>query len=277
MQAFLSLALGDDELDDSEDGESKEEEPSEGNAVEDGGDSEEDGAVEGPRVLGDVSLAKRPERAYPRTLPELGTHFGVPHLPSLVAFFLYDQTHSEPLPDGSPTPPCPPLQHIKVYHSAAATFYAPSDISGIGGMRRERIRATPSWFNGPPRYDCVFAENDSTVEGFRGLHAARVKTFFSFECGGVEYPCALIQWYSPVADEPDDLTGLWVVEPDFDNDNQPFYGVIHLDSILRLAHLIPDFGDAVLPPDFLQSQSLDAFKTYYVNKYADHHAHEIAF
>ncbi|PSR76461.1 hypothetical protein PHLCEN_2v8436 [Hermanssonia centrifuga] len=277
MQAFLSLALGDDELDDSEDGESKEEQPSEGNAVEDGGDSEEDGAMEGPRVLGDVSLAKRPERAYPRTLPELGTHFGVPHLPSLVAFFLYDQTHSEPLPDGSPTPPCPPLQHIKVYHSAAATFYAPSDISGIGGMRRERIRATPSWFNGPARYDCVFAENDSTVEGFRGLHAARVRMFFSFECGGVEYPCALIHWYSPVADEPDDLTGLWVVEPDFDADNQPFYGVIHLDSIMRLAHLIPDFGDVVLPPDFHPSQSLDAFKTYYVNKYADHHAHEIAF
>ncbi|THG94259.1 hypothetical protein EW026_g7178 [Hermanssonia centrifuga] len=278
MQAFLSLALGDDELDSDEleDGEFEEEQPN-GNAIEDGGDPEDDGAVEGPKVLGDVSLAKRPERAYPRTLPELGTCFGVPHLPSLVASFLYDQTHNEPLPDGSPTPPCPPLQHLNVYHSAAATFYAPSDISGIGGMRRERIRATPSWFNGPARYDCVFAENDSTVEGFRGLHAARVQTFFSFECGGVEYPCALIHWYSPVADEPDELTGLWVVEPDFDTDNRPFYGVIHLDSILRLAHLIPVFGDAVIPPDFQQSQSLDAFKTYYVNKYADHHAHEIAF
>ncbi len=144
-------------------------------------------------------------------------------------------------------------------------------------MRCERIRATPLWLKGPARYDRVFAENNSTVEGFRGLHAARVRTFLSFKSGGVEYPCALIQWFSPVADEPDELTGLWVVEPDFDGDNRPFYGVIHLDSILRLAHLIPVFGNAILPPDFHQSQSLDAFKTYYVNKYADHHAHEIAF
>ncbi len=61
MQAFLSLALGDDELDSDEleDGEFEEEQP-EGNAIVDGGDSEEDGAVEGPKVLGDVSLAKRP-------------------------------------------------------------------------------------------------------------------------------------------------------------------------------------------------------------------------
>ncbi|PSR92366.1 hypothetical protein PHLCEN_2v4724 [Hermanssonia centrifuga] len=284
LQDFLSLALDEAGLDDSEDGPGESEEQqgnaheSEGTAVEAGDDVDEDGAIEGPRVLGDVSLARQPERTYPRTLPELGLLFGVPDLTSLVSTFLYDQTHPEPLPDGSPAPPpCLPVQSIKVYHSAAATFYAPSDISGIGGMRRERIRATPSWFKGPARYDCVFAENDSTVEGFRGLHAARVRTFLSFKSGGVEYPCALIQWFSPVADEPDELTGLWVVEPDFDGDNRPFYGVIHLDSILRLAHLIPVFGNAILPPDFHQSQSLDAFKTYYVNKYADHHAHEIAF
>ncbi|THG94044.1 hypothetical protein EW026_g7344 [Hermanssonia centrifuga] len=260
LQDFLSLALDEAGLDDSEDGPGESEEQqgnaheSEGTAVEAGNDVDEDGAIEGPRVLGDVSLARQPERTYPRTLPELGLLFGVPDLTSLVSTFLYDQTHPEPLPDGSPAPPpCLPVQSIKVYHSAAATFYAPSDISGIGGMRRERIRATPSWFKGPARYDCVFAENDSTVEGFRGLHAARVRTFLSFKSGGVEYPCALIQWFSPVADEPDELTGLWVVEPDFDGDNRPF---------LRYFH---------------QSQSLDAFKTYYVNKYADHHAHEIAF
>ncbi|THG92798.1 hypothetical protein EW026_g8234 [Hermanssonia centrifuga] len=284
LQDFLSLALDEASLDDSEDGPGESEEQqgnahkSEGTAVEAGDDVDEDGAIEGPRVLGDVSLARQPERTYPRTLPELGLLFRVPDLTSLVSTFLYDQTHPEPLPDGFPAPPpCLPVQSIKVYHSAAATFYAPSDISGIGGMRRERIRATPSWFKGPAHYDCVFAENDSTVEGFRGLHAARVRTFLSFKSGGVEYPCALIQWFSPVADEPDELTGLWVVEPDFDGDNRPFYGVIHLDSILRLAHLIPVFGNAILPPDFHQSQSLDAFKTYYVNKYADHHAHEIAF
>ncbi|KAH7904448.1 hypothetical protein BJ138DRAFT_1019144, partial [Hygrophoropsis aurantiaca] len=53
--------------------------------------------------------------------------------------------------------------------------------------------------------------------------------------------------------------------------------VIHLDVILRSAHLIPVFGDGALPVDFHFSYSLDAFKSYYVNKYADHHSHEVVF
>ena len=44
---------------------------------------------------------------------------------------------------------------IEVFNSAIATFHAPSDISGIAGMRREHIRAMPSWRNGPARYDTV--------------------------------------------------------------------------------------------------------------------------
>ncbi|OAX31238.1 hypothetical protein K503DRAFT_654751, partial [Rhizopogon vinicolor AM-OR11-026] len=47
-------------------------------------------------------------------------------------------------------------EKITLYTSAVATFYAPSDISGIGGMRYERIRAVYTWRNGPGRYDCVF-------------------------------------------------------------------------------------------------------------------------
>ncbi|PSS31904.1 hypothetical protein PHLCEN_2v2328 [Hermanssonia centrifuga] len=168
--------------------------------------------VEGSRVLGDVSLAKQPQRNYPKTLKTLGRSVNVPHLPQLVSQFLYDQTHLAPLPDDSSQwPPCPPLSgSINVFHSAAATFYAPSDLSGIGGMQREHIRATPSWYRGPPRYDCVLAEKDPSKEGFRGLHAAQVRLLMSFSCNDIEYPCALVRWFSPVGDEPDDLTGMWV-------------------------------------------------------------------
>ncbi len=144
-------------------------------------------------------------------------------------------------------------------------------------MRREHIRATPSWYRGPPRYDCVLAEKDPSKEGFRGLHAAQVRLLMSFLCNDIEYPCALVRWFSPVGDEPDDLTGMWVVEPDYTADGSLLYGVVHLDTILRAAHLIPVFGDAIIPADFHYSQSLDAFNAYYINKFADHHAHEVAF
>jgi hypothetical protein len=35
------------------------------------------------------------------------------------------------------------LGHIHVYHSATATFYAPSDLCGSGGLCRETIRSIP--------------------------------------------------------------------------------------------------------------------------------------
>ena len=71
---------------------------------------------------------------------------------------------------------CPEVSsslRINVFHSATSTYYAPSDLSGIGGMHREIIRATPSWKKGPGRYDCVYVERDAELEGFWGflLHA----------------------------------------------------------------------------------------------------------
>ena len=69
---------------------------------------------------------------------------------------------------------------------------------------------------------------------------------------------------------------MWMVEPDFLRGKRE---VIHLDSILRGAHLIGVSGSHFLPSDpvFNFSRSLDAFKTFYVNKYVDRHAHEILF
>ncbi|KAJ7899505.1 hypothetical protein B0H14DRAFT_2278305, partial [Mycena olivaceomarginata] len=79
-------------------------------------------------------------------------------------------------------------ERVYLYNSARAVFYAPSDVSGIGGMHHERIRATKSWYRGPPRYDCVFLEHDKDLAGFRGLHAARVRMFFRFKFRGIDYP-----------------------------------------------------------------------------------------
>jgi hypothetical protein len=68
---------------------------------------------------------------------------------------------------------------VHVFYNATATFRAPSDLSGIGGMRREYIRATPSWRNGHPRYDTVFINSDSSEDGMGGLEVARVLSFHS--------------------------------------------------------------------------------------------------
>ncbi|KAG2030712.1 hypothetical protein BDR03DRAFT_936581 [Suillus americanus] len=94
---------------------------------------------------------------------------------------------------------------------------------------------------------------------------------------GIMYPCALVQWFKRVADSPDEITGMWVVEPELLEDGAHCVSVIHLDSIFRAAHLIPVFGGDFVPTNLTYSQTLDAFCTYYVNNFIDHHAYEIAF
>ena len=70
---------------------------------------------------------------------------------------------------------------------------------------------------------------------------------------------------------------MWIVEPDFDTNGQREVEVVHVHSILHGAHLIPVYGPDCVPPDIWHTKSLDVFRTYYVNKYIDHHAFEIAF
>ncbi|KIJ62999.1 hypothetical protein HYDPIDRAFT_93454 [Hydnomerulius pinastri MD-312] len=147
-------------------------------------------------------------------------------------------------------------------------------------MHRQVIRSTSSWRNGPARYDCVFVENagaDDDSDGFCSLLAARVRLFFACLHEGRNYSCALVEWFLPVADEPDDETGMWIVRPELDHDGEWVQSVISLDSIVRGAHLMPVFGEDQLPRGFHFSDSLDAFNAYYINKFIDHHAHSLAF
>jgi hypothetical protein len=85
---------------------------------------------------------------------------------------------------------------ISVFHSAIASFFAPSDECGLFGMRRERIRSCPLWRGKAPRHDCVFVVEDDDKPGMRGMNVAQVQLFFSFKHDEKEYQCALVNWFS---------------------------------------------------------------------------------
>ena len=212
----------------------------------------------------------------------LAAELNQPNFVELIQKFLRKQLYGDAeslLSDEDTTDPSLPFFNgrVEVHSSALATFRAPSDISGVGGMRREHIRATQSWRNGPPRYDCVFVNTDPAAEGMRGLDVARVFLFFSINFHGTKYPCALVHWMSRLGNEPDEDTGMWIVQPDVNADGSPTMSVIHLDCILRAAHLIGVYGTALLPDNLDFYQSLDAFRSFYVNKFVDYHSFEIAF
>ena len=196
------------------------------------------------------------ERSYPKVITDVAASINQPRLPELVRRFLYDQLHSDTNISSFDVPleSCPRFNgHIAVFHSATAHFYAPSDMSGAGGMRQERIRMA-------------------------GMHIGRVLLFFSFIRNDVYYPCALIRWFVTVGPRVDDETGLWIVKPETvtgnGNRSQPHLAVVHLDCIARAAHLIGVYGSAFLPEDFDFTFALDAFQSFYINTYADHHMHE---
>ena len=128
----------------------------------------------------------------------------------------------------------------------------------------ECIRSTPSWQGSFPQRDTVFVETDADLPGMQGMAIACILLFFSFSLDGAYYPCALVNWLVLRSDEPDPETGLWVVKPEFMG-NRCSAAVIHLDSIVCRAHLLPVYGSDPLPEDFNYAFSLDAFLAFFVN------------
>ncbi|KAG2029184.1 hypothetical protein BDR03DRAFT_936876 [Suillus americanus] len=159
---------------------------------------------------------------------------------------------------------------------AAASFYAPSDLSGTGGMRREHIQATTSWQGGPAWNDCVFVSmNDEVSCSLDGLAVARVLCFFGLQYRGKYFQCAVVQWFSYVTDSRDPDTGMYIVTPSTNDNGTPDVSIIHIDCIFRVAHLIPVYGNNFIPCEITLHNSHNMFRAFYINKYADHHAFKI--
>ncbi|KAG2109797.1 hypothetical protein BD769DRAFT_1630402 [Suillus cothurnatus] len=154
------------------------------------------------------------------------------------------------------------------YYWGRISVFNSVDLSGIGGMKHEYIRACPLWRN-----KC--ACNDYT-HGMGGMDVAHVMAFFSLQQHGKQVPCAVVRWFNRVGDAPDPDTGMWLVKPAFAANRTPHFAVIHIDTIFCVAHLIPVYGTAPLSPLIKYHHVLDIFKLFYVNKFADHHAFKIA-
>ncbi|KAJ6494469.1 hypothetical protein C8R45DRAFT_1052927 [Mycena sanguinolenta] len=146
------------------------------------------------------------------------------------------------------------MWQVTVHHSAVARFYTPSDLGGARRMYREHT---------------VLVDVGTPI--MHGLVIGRVLLFFSFVFSDRVFECALVNCLVPVGDEPDPDTGMWVVERER---GILTTAIIPVDSIVRTAHLIGVYGTQALLEDFHFSDSLDAFNTYLINRYADHHMNE---
>ena len=216
------------------------------------------------------------ERAYPTNLTTLAAAICQPNFPSTLRAFIHQRNHPDslalPPSDGSFDGP------IRVFHSATVQFYAPSDLCGTGGMYREIIRANP-YYGGVPRFDTVFVSVDDDKEVMAGLLVARVHLLFSYfdPYDREKVPCVLISWFIHTDDAsgPDKVTGMWKLSPECDENGKFPVQVIHLDTILRGAHLLPCYGEGFLPTELKYSDSLDAWDSYFVNQFIDYHAHAL--
>ena len=105
----------------------------------------------------------------------------LPHFQLLICHFLYDQTYPNAQVPFSQVSidACPAFRgKIAVFYGASANFCAPSDPSGLHGMHREFIQATPSWHKAHTWYDCIFINMHPESTGMGGLQVAHVFLFF---------------------------------------------------------------------------------------------------
>ncbi|KAH9032615.1 hypothetical protein EDB85DRAFT_1864994, partial [Lactarius pseudohatsudake] len=117
--------------------------------------ADEDGVpIEGaPETLSIVMLLEKTEITYPQNLVVLAQFIEQPDLPFVLQKFIFSIDNPSSAVSASITGPSlglPLFQaRVQVHHSALATFFAPSDLCGTGGMRQERIHSTSSWYGHP--------------------------------------------------------------------------------------------------------------------------------
>ena len=202
---------------------------------------------------------------------QLATFIHQPSFPLALHQFLFALNHQDQAPAEHDNLPSFEGE-IRVYNSTIATFYAPSDLCGAGGLCCECICSTPS-FHGSEHRNTVFVVLNEDKSGMEGMEIGQVLLFFSFHYHQKDYACALINQYMH-DDEPDHDTGMWSVQLECNQRGQPTVKVIDIDAIAQGAHLLPIYGSSQVPDNFSHHDALDSFYSFFVNHFIDHHAHE---
>jgi hypothetical protein len=141
-------------------------------------------------------------------------------------------------------------------------------------------------WKGKLQHDTIFvkvsdANNsaDNEIDIMHGMLIARVLLFFSFRDPILhedieEIPCALVNWFIPISQRHDKAMGMWEVKLEMAG-TWLTSEVIHLDSIVWGAHLLPHYGSGFLPEDFDARDALNAFWSYFINQLIDYHVHAL--
>ena len=70
---------------------------------------------------------------------------------------------------------------------------------------------------------------------------------------------------------------MWIVTQEIGQTKQPALGLININSIVHSVHLIGIAGSHLVPYEVDHTNALEAFKTFYINKYIDYHTYEVVF
>ena len=126
-----------------------------------------------------------------------------------------------------------------------------------------------------PQYDGIFVNTNKLVYGMVELNVAWEILYFLVTMNCKKYPCALVHWYSLVGDSSNEITSMWVIKHEV-VDGKPQTAVIHIDTVLHLAHWLPIYNDKPAPRGIEYTDSLDTFSEFYISRFVDHHACEIS-
>jgi hypothetical protein len=67
--------------------------------------------------------------------------------------------------------------------------------------------------------------------------------------------------------------GLWKIELDTKDNDSPHLAIVHLGAVYHAVHLLPVYRTVkFISKTITMHSSLDTFKLFYINKFANHHA-----
>jgi hypothetical protein len=164
-------------------------------------------------------------RGYPSTAKALATHIQEPRFVELLQQFVYEQVNGASSAD-VPLNDCPSfVGAISIFHSVIACFYAPSNLCGASGMYHECIHSNPNWHGEYARYDMMFVVLDAELDSMPGMAIGHACLLFSFKFRNKVHSCTLVHWLVPL-DDPDEDTGMWVVQPEFHSNGSHTLSII---------------------------------------------------